>query len=202
MKKIYLLRHCEAEKHPILKYTLDNLTDKGIQNAIYLSKYFNHQLAYILSSPHLRALKTAEIIARERRMNVLVNQNWRELSRGIYTERPYEEFLSIWSKEDYNYDFVPPQGESVNQGRKRIIYGMEDILRLEGNILCVTHAGLISNLLMMLYYFTFEEGKPKVGEFCELWFDGSNFILRPELNNFLNLDRVLISSKTKLEKFK
>jgi len=202
MKKIYLLRHCEAEKHTLLKYTMDNLTEQGIQDARTLSKRFNHKLEYIISSPHLRALKTAEIIAKDRGMQFLINQNWRELSRGIYTERPYEELLMIWSKESYNYDFIPPQGESVNQGRRRIVDGIEDILRLEGNILCVTHAGLISNLLMMLYSFNFEEGKPKVGGFCELWFDGGQFILRPELNSFLNLREVLLSPKTNLNRFK
>ena len=202
MRKIYLLRHCEAEKHTVLNYTLDNLTDQGIRDAINLSKGFNHQLSYILSSPHLRALKTAEIIAKERGMRTLVNQNWRELSRGIYTDRPYEEFLSVWSKKNYDYDFVPPKGESVNQGRKRIIFGIEDILRLEGNVLCVTHAGLISNLLMMLYNFSFEEGKPRVGEFCELWFDKGTFILKPELNRYLNGSNVLFSLKDYLDKFK
>lgn len=180
----------------------DDLTEQGIQEATDLSKEFNYQLSYIVSSPHLRALKTAEIIANERKMKVLFNKNWRELSRGIYTERPYEEFLTAWSKTDYDGDFVPSQGESVNHGRRRIIEGVDDLLKLEGNVLCVTHAGLISNLLMMLYSFNFEKGKPKVGGFCELWFESDQFILKPELNSFLNLNKVLLSPKTSLNKFK
>ena len=42
----------------------------------------------------------------------------------------------------------------------------------------------------------------KVEEFCELWFDSDQFILKPELNSFLNLNEVLLSSKAKLNRFK
>lgn len=202
MKKIYLLRHCEAGKHPTLAYTLDNLTEQGINDALSLAKRFGHDLNYIISSPNLRALRTAEIIAKERKNSVEVNQNWRELSRGIYRERPYKEFLETWAKNNNDYDYIPRGGESINQGRRRIIDGIEEILELSGDLLCVTHAGLISNLLMMLYSFNFEEGKPRPGNFCELHFDGSKFILRPELNSFLNINKIILSSKDKLDRYK
>src|SRR3989338_5212281 len=149
--KLYLMRHCEAVKHPLLRYTLDSLTDNGVQEARDISKKFNRKLDYLVSSPSLRALRTAEIIANERNMKVITNPNWMELSRGIYADRPYEEFLEVWSKGNYDYDYIPPQGESVNQGRRRIVKGVEDILNLDGDVLCTTHAGLISNLLMMLF---------------------------------------------------
>lgn len=202
MKKIYLLRHCEAERHPTLNYTVDNLTKQGIEQALSFAKTFDNNLTTIISSPHLRTLKTAEIISREKRINLVISQNWKEISRGIYTERPYKEFLDEWAKKNNDYNYVPLQGESVNQGRKRIINGIEEVMELNGDVMCVTHAGVISNLLMMLYSFNFEQGKPNIGNFCELHFDGSNFILKPELNTFLNINKVISSSKDKLDKFK
>ena len=87
-------------------------------------------------------------------------------------------------------------------GRRRIIDGIEDILELNGDVLCVTHAGLISNLLMMLYSFNFKKGKPRPGNFCELHFDRGKFILRSELNSFLNINKIILSSKDKLDKYK
>ncbi len=157
---------------------------------------------YVVSSPCLRTLRTAEIIAKRMGLEVNVNQSWGELNRGIYTKRPYQEFIEEWAKHEYSYNYIPPSGESINQGRKRIVEGIEDILAVRGDVLCVTHAGMISNLLMMLYGFGFEEGKPKTGQVCELEFNGNKVILKPEKNRFLCKYKKKAVSKERLYDFK
>lgn len=196
------MRHCEAKKHPVLGYTLDELTPDGEKQAIHLAKSFKFNANHLISSPYQRALRTAQLIAEIRKLEITSNDNWGELNRGIYAKRPYQEFLEVLAQHNYDYNYIPPEGESINQGRKRIIKGLNDLLRFDGDVLCVTHAGLISNLLMMLYSFDFERGKPPFGGICELSFDGSKFILYPTANNhFLGIASELYAPQEKLNLF-
>jgi len=64
---------------------------------------------------------------------------------------------------------------------------------MNGTILCVTHAGLISNLLMMLYDFEFKEAKPNPGEHCELEYQEGDFKLETKKNPFLRVPKDKVS---------
>ncbi|MBU2639127.1 MAG: phosphoglycerate mutase family protein [Nanoarchaeota archaeon] len=128
MKKIYFLRHCEAERHPTLLYTLDSLTKRGEQQAANISMNFSSRVDCILSSPYMRAKKTAKIIGEKINIGIEIDSNWGELNRGFYTERPYQEFLEEWEKQGKDYDYAPPSGESVNHVRKRIVSGIDNVI--------------------------------------------------------------------------
>lgn len=52
-KKIYIVRHCEAQGQP----SESQLTEKGFNQAKYLSEFFsNIKIDRIISSPFLRAI--------------------------------------------------------------------------------------------------------------------------------------------------
>ncbi len=196
---ILLMRHCESKKHAKLGFTLDELTDFGEAQSRRIAESLDFDIKYIVSSPHKRAYKCAEIIAKQKRTSPIIDERWKELSRGVYTERPYSEFIAEWAKYGNNYDYVPPEGESVNQGRNRIIEGFREMIKKNQNVLCITHAGLISNLLMMLYSFEFERGNPSYGGICELISKENEIVLEPTENNFfLKIPSAIVAPLSKL----
>jgi 2,3-bisphosphoglycerate-dependent phosphoglycerate mutase len=70
MKKIYLIRHCEAQGQPAEA----PLTDNGFRQANHLSKFFRDvPIDRIISSPYKRAVQTAEPLAK--RMNLEIEKN-------------------------------------------------------------------------------------------------------------------------------
>lgn len=62
---------------------------------------------------------------------------------------------------------MPEGGESINNLRRRIKEGL-DFVRQYNNPIIITHSGVISNLLMMLYGFTYKKGFIQEGEKIEL----------------------------------
>jgi broad specificity phosphatase PhoE len=121
---------------------------------------------------------------------IIIEPCWIEAHRGIFQKRPYNEFLEEWSKFDLSYDYVPPKGESVNQLRKRIVKGLDNVINSnDEEVLCITHGGLISNALMMLYDFEFEQALPTQTEMAVLIQDKDHFILDSKLNSFLKINQ-------------
>lgn len=190
MKQLYFLRHAESPKHPVLTYTLDEITHRGEESAQRVAQSLKgRKIGKLETSPYKRALRTAKILGDTWGLEAIAQDEWSELSRGIYNERPYKEFLDEWAKQGNDYDYVPPNGESVNQGRQRIIKGMHRLVleHSADNLACVTHAGVVSNLLMMLFGTEFEQGKPSYCGCCVLDYNQGRFSLNPTENAFLKL---------------
>ncbi len=196
---IYLMRHFEAKKHPILGYTLDELTEDGERKALETARIINFNIDKLLSSPNIRSIKTAEPIAIVKELEITLDKRLGEFNRGVYTPRPYQEFLDDWAKRGNSYDYKPLGGESVNDGRRRIIETLKEIIEEKNDVLCVTHAGLISNILMMLYSFDFERGKIPCGEICELHIEKEKIKLPAnDRNKSLLLNKDLTAPITRL----
>ena len=162
-KIVHFVRHCKPQKHE-RGYTLDFLTPEGITHAELVAKRFAKK-TIIISSPYNRTLETACKLKEKLDSRIIENSNWGEISMGIYTSKPYSDFLENWGKENNSFDYIPPKGESVNNGRKRILQGVKELLSLKNDeIICVTHASIIANLRMMVEGISFESAKPKYGE--------------------------------------
>jgi broad specificity phosphatase PhoE len=174
MSTLYLIRHGDTPKHSHLGFTLDELTPCGREVIVSRAQSLKQAgIAVVIAAPSIRTLQSAECMATEFGVNVTVDTRLREISRGIFDQRPYAEFEAQWAQHGFDYDYVPNGGESVNQGRTRIVEAMRDIrAKLPSkSIVCVTHAGIIANLLMMLYRLPFKVARPECGDVCALRYE-------------------------------
>jgi len=167
MTIIYLIRHGESLKHPALGYTIDKLTDAGrhvMHNQAHTLRA--KSIARVISAPAKRSVVSARCMASILKIGIDIESDLREISRGIYNQLPYSKFLDNWAKYGFNYDYIPPNGESITHARKRITQGIQKIISRFPNqgVICVSHAGVIANLLMMLCEFDFESAKPECAE--------------------------------------
>jgi broad specificity phosphatase PhoE len=181
MKKIYLIRHCEAEGQPAEA----PLTDNGFKQANHLSKFFRDILIdRIISSPYTRAVQTVEPLAK--RMTLEIEKN------ELLTERVLSnQNLSDWFEKLRNtFDDLELKfegGESSNEAMNRIVTVVEGVLNdAVENTIIVTHGNLLSLLLKHYnHHFGFED-----------WRNLHNpdvFLLKKE-NNTVTYERLIMES--------
>ncbi len=144
--KLFVVRHGKTtwnEQNRVCGRTDVELTEKGIEQAEKLAKEANQQsLDIIISSPLKRARETAEIVAKECRIPVVVEERLIEQDYGIYegVDRKDEAFLA--NKRNFAYKY--PGGESMIQVAYRV-YGLLDEIKekyADKNVLLVCHGGV------------------------------------------------------------
>ena len=153
MKKIYIIRHCEAEGQDHQA----QLTDIGCKQALEISEFISDlKVDRIISSPYKRAVQSIQPLAK--RLNIDIEFDSRLTERVLSTNN-----LSDWieklktSFEDIEVKFEG--GESSQEAMKRIVNVVEEVFnsKYEHTIL-VSHGNLIS--LLLKYYnrhFGFDE---------------------------------------------
>lgn len=159
-RNIYIVRHCRPQGrngfHTCIGRKDIPLSVTGIEQANQLMNYFlNLNLNRIYSSPLKRAKETAEIIA-GKKIDIVVKDNFSELDMGKWDglsfdeiKRKYPEEYEERGKDLENY--IVEGGESMAMCGKRAMAGLyEAIDRSEGNILIVTHAGVIRTIISSL----------------------------------------------------
>ncbi|MCK0473178.1 histidine phosphatase family protein [Halalkalibacter sp. APA_J-10(15)] len=142
MKKVYVIRHCEAEGQP----PVSPLTNRGLKQAIELAAFFeNSKVERIISSPYKRAIQTIQPLAKQVNVEIEVNRQLKE--RVLSTN-----YLSDWPEklrntfEDFELKF--DGGESSQEAAKRITEVVEDVFKgAFENTIIVSHGNLISLLL-------------------------------------------------------
>ncbi len=121
------------------------LTDLGRDQARKLGTHFHHIMAphAIYASPLQRARDTAEAIARAHQLDVVVEPRLSEFCLGDWEGL---KFAAIEQNDPggrlySDPDFAPPNGESQNRVRQRVVQAMEEILaRHPGrNVVMVSH---------------------------------------------------------------
>lgn len=86
MKKVYIIRHCEAEG----QLSEAHLIDKGFKQAIEISNFFAEiNIDRIISSPYKRAIQSIQPLAT--RLNLEIEINRKLTERVLSTES-----LSDW----------------------------------------------------------------------------------------------------------
>lgn len=133
-----------------------SITPIGIEQAKLTAQYFsNLPIRVIISSPLRRAKETAEYIARDTKIPVRVDNRLRERANwGDLSEQTFEEFIEMWEKCTREPDHVPPIGDSVRQACDRMTSLLRELVEehpTEGNIVIVTHGGLITDYLVNTY---------------------------------------------------
>ena len=133
MKKIYLIRHCEAEGQPAEA----PLTDNGFKQANHLSEFFRDiPIDRIISSPYMRAVQTVEPLAK--RMNLEIEKN-ELLTERVLSNQNLSDWLEKLRDTFDDLELKFEGGESSNEAMKRIVKVVEEVLKVELKIRSLLH---------------------------------------------------------------
>ncbi|BDR58011.1 histidine phosphatase family protein [Xylocopilactobacillus apicola] len=153
MKTLYVVRHGETMfnvQHRIQGWSDSPLTEKGIEQAKQVGKYFEDiPLDHAYSSTSERCCDTMELILQERlpyqRLKALKEMNFGILEGE--TER-----INPKGPKAYQTFFLPYGGESSNTVGKRMLECLTDLMSQPDNqnVLVVSHAGSSFNFLRMI----------------------------------------------------
>lgn len=148
------------------------LTDLGREQAQALAYRLQAQYAVgaLYSSPLLRALQTAEIIAAVLGLDVRVEHRLREYDPGVVTgmrfeevQEQYPDIARRWAEDSWR---VPiPGEEGVEAFQQRVMAAMGEIVSAQGGeeaVAVVTHGGTLSAFLAGLLELDFRKRQPWV----------------------------------------
>ncbi len=155
---VYLIRHSEATPRSNIKVIKsdDNsqitneknfLSVSGEKRAETLSKNVELQnIDAVYSSDYVRALETAKYIAQENNTIINVDDRLNERKIGQAGDMEWKEFSRLQTKD---LDFKLPEGESLNETKKRMVEAMKNILMFEtGNrVAVISHSTALTCLL-------------------------------------------------------
>lgn len=163
MTKIYIVRHCEALGNVmrIFQGTTDlDISELGAKQLEFLKKRFeNKKIDRVLSSPLIRARKTAEAVIGKKDIPLEILDNLIELNGGIVEGRPFieafndnPELLDAWNNHPEN--FAPKNGEKMRDAYERIWNTLIKVVKENKNktVVLSTHGGLTRCLNCRLLY--------------------------------------------------
>jgi len=145
LKKIYVVRHCEA----VGQSPDAQLTDKGLNQAFELCEFFsNIKIDQIIASPYKRAIESIQPLAKRLGLDVEID---RRLTERILSTKNlsdwFEKLRSTFEDIELKYE----GGESSREAMNRIVEVVEEIFsRNNDHTVVVTHGNLMS-LLFMFY---------------------------------------------------
>ncbi len=160
MTELILARHGETvwNVEKVFRGRADvNLDEVGIKQAHLLGKYLSSwELEAIYSSPIKRALDTANIVARYRKVAVCTAEGLIDFDFGEWQSLPeqevkrrYPDLLNEWHNDPHKVRM--PGGESLEDVRRRAVGIVNDVLsRRQGNVLLVSHRIVIKVLICYL----------------------------------------------------
>ena len=173
--RIYLVRHGETELNQKKCYYghMDvGLSEKGVKQAKAIGAFFqNRSFDVVVSSPLIRAVKTAEYILGGREQKIVVDERLSEQNFGIFEGFTYEQLLERYPDEfqSWNQDYSGyriPGGESFSDVRDRIDNYLKELIGRDGTMLLVAHKGTLGHFLASslglplegYWNFVFEQG--------------------------------------------
>ncbi|MDX8365336.1 histidine phosphatase family protein [Cytobacillus sp. IB215665] len=155
VKKIYIVRHCEAQGQP----SEAQLTNKGFEQARLLSDFFSDKkIDRIISSSFIRAIQSIEPLSVHKNVTVEVDQR---LTERILSEENLADWLEKLKRTYDNLDAKYKGGESSREAMNRISCVVNEIFNshFESTII-VTHGNIMSLLLKKYnHHFGFDEWK-------------------------------------------
>lgn len=188
---IYVVRHGETEwneKGLLQGHTDSPLTNKGLKQGRGLAeKLIDVKFDVIFSSDLLRAKRTAEIIALERKLAVQATKALREQSFGKYEGSNKADFyksFEIWAElseeEKHKYkkdDDVESNEETVS---RLITFLREVAVAYRGKtILVVSHGAIMRYLAIHLGYFKYKDNLVfNNSGYLKLETDGIDFFIK------------------------
>ncbi|WP_432409555.1 histidine phosphatase family protein [Wukongibacter sp. M2B1] len=158
MTKLYMTRHGQTKwnSEGRMQGQKDSkLTELGEEQAKWLGERLNDiDLDIIISSSSERAFRTAEMIRGERNIEIITNDNLKEMNFGEWQGQLHEEIKAIWPEEyknfwEFPHLYTPSEGESFLELIERVSDEVEKIIsKYEGkNILLVAHGIVLKGLI-------------------------------------------------------
>lgn len=158
MLNLYITRHGETEwnvEGRMQGWKNSGLTLKGIENAEALGKRLESvDIRVIYSSSSQRAVHTAELIRGNRKIDIITDDNLREINLGEWEGKAKDEFgesdkagLEAFWNRPHQYKAVT--GEDFFQVRERIEAVLDRIIseNRDCSILIVTHAIIVKTIM-------------------------------------------------------
>jgi broad specificity phosphatase PhoE len=164
--RLYFVRHGESTANLLREFSNSGvkhpLTEKGVEQARAVARGLSGLLVeQIYSSPVMRAVQTAQILAESLQAPLEVTEALREWSVGIYegTTDPVGWELHRQVQDDWfihqKFDSRMPGGESFREIQERFIPFIEGLVRNGGNpnrsIVLVGHGGLYVAMLPTIF---------------------------------------------------
>lgn len=159
MLRLYMMRHGETVWNTERRYqgmTDIELSQTGIKQAECAEKRFeNIEIDKIYCSPLKRAMATAKPIAEAKKLDIIPEENFREIHFGEWEgmtvpelKAKYGDTYMNFIKNPHLYNF--PGEENISNVINRLKPSLDRIIENEsGNILIVSHGGIIR--LMIIY---------------------------------------------------
>ncbi|MBM7631065.1 histidine phosphatase family protein [Geomicrobium sediminis] len=141
-KRIYIVRHCEAQGQP----PESQLTKQGFMQAIHLTEFFSEiTIDRIISSPFLRAIQSVEPMSEKAKLKIEIDER---LSERTLSTRDLPGWLEKLKTTFSDLDLKFEGGESSKEAMKRIVNVVDEAFENESeNTIIVTHGNLMSLLL-------------------------------------------------------
>ena len=188
---IYLVRHGETDwniKNILQGHTDTQLNANGIKQSESLAKKLkNISFDMVFSSDLVRAKRTAEIIALDRKLAIETRKSLRERTFGKYEGMPRPEFKKLFTtwerlseKEKHRFKLYEDI-ESEEEAAIRLVTFLREVaVGYSGKkILVVTHGGLMKVLLIHLGYATYGNVVlVKNNGYIKLTSDGVDFFIK------------------------
>lgn len=167
-RSFYFIRHGQTDwnlERRMQGHTDTSLNQTGVEQAKKAAVLFdNIQIDVIVSSPLIRAYKTAEFIARRKELEIISEPLLKERAFGKFEGRTVFE---IFDEHGLPYTssisaILPPCAEQWPETKKRSIKVVADYLnKYEGNILFVSHGAVFRALYEGLTDVRFEAENAK-----------------------------------------
>jgi broad specificity phosphatase PhoE len=160
--RVILIRHGETEWNAFSRWQGHApvpLNKTGVKQAEFAATYLIEQsISHIISSDLQRACTTAEIIADELDLTVIMDKRLRECDLGNWQGLTLEE-VEAWDLanlkkfRDDPFNVPRPGGESSQQAGQRCYEALDDYVHQYPNatLLVVSHGGTINSVLQTLF---------------------------------------------------
>lgn len=158
MTKIIFIRHGQTSWNKEKKYQGHSdisLNENGLRQAELVGKRLaGEKINAIYSSDLRRACQTAELIAQYHALPIIRKQELREINFGVWEGLTYQEIMETWPEiltTMYSQPGAtcPPQGESFDRVRRRVIRALQQCIAKHQNetIVIVSHGGTMRVIL-------------------------------------------------------
>ncbi len=166
--RLYIVRHGETQWNKegrMQGWKNSNLSEKGIENAKKLGlRLKDVSFEHVYCSPLGRAIETVNCILGEKNTEIILNDNLREMSFGIWEGMKHDEVEELYPEEKYNIWnkpelYKPMEGEDFHQVVERAEKFLKDIVKNKSgeNILIVSHAILIKAIYAVIKNYDIKE---------------------------------------------
>jgi len=153
LTQIDLLRHGELETPGLFcAKPSEPLSKKGLESLLLATQ--KGEWDVIISSPQERCLAFAKSLATQKKSELCIDPAFKEMDFGDWIgvttktlwKSDSEKLQQLWDSPE---NFIAPSGESMIAFAQRVKQGWQTLLKKHenGNILLITHAGVIRSIL-------------------------------------------------------